>query len=86
MIFKLESDEGELCTESYETSLLPLASCFELCDIQRFHCQKVCAINKQRPIMLHFLPAMLLPIMLNIMPMTTAIMPQFVYDFIIFND
>ena len=27
-----------------------------------------------------------LPIMLNIMPMTTAIMPQFVYDFIIFND
>ena len=27
-----------------------------------------------------------LPIMLNIMPMTAAIMPQFVYDFIIFND
>ena len=27
-----------------------------------------------------------LPIMLNIMPMNTAIMPQFVYDFIIFND
>ena len=27
-----------------------------------------------------------LPIMLNIMPMTTAIMPQFVYDFIIFNE
>ena len=24
--------------------------------------------------------------MLNIMPMTAAIMPQFVYDFIIFND
>ena len=24
-----------------------------------------------------------LPIMLNIMPMTTAIMPQFLYDFII---
>ena len=27
-----------------------------------------------------------LPIMLNIIPMITAIMPQFVYDFIIFND
>ena len=27
-----------------------------------------------------------LPIMLNIMPITTAIMPQFVYDFIIFNE
>ena len=27
-----------------------------------------------------------LPIMLNIMPMTTAMMPQFVYDFIIVND
>ena len=27
-----------------------------------------------------------LPIMLNIIPMTTAIMPQFVYDFIIFID
>ena len=27
-----------------------------------------------------------LPITLNIMPITTAIMPQFVYDFIIFND
>ena len=27
-----------------------------------------------------------LPVMLNIMPMTTAIMPQFVYDFIIFNN
>ena len=27
-----------------------------------------------------------LPIMLSIMPMTTAIMPQFVYDSIIFND
>ena len=27
-----------------------------------------------------------LPIMLNIMPITTVIMPQFVYDFIIFND
>ena len=27
-----------------------------------------------------------LPIMLNIMPMTTAIMPEFVYDFVIFND
>ena len=27
-----------------------------------------------------------LPIMLNIMPITTAIMPQFIYSFIIFND
>ena len=27
-----------------------------------------------------------LPIMLNIMPITTAIMLQFVYDVIIFND
>ena len=27
-----------------------------------------------------------LPIMFNIMPMTSAIIPQFVYDFIIFND
>ena len=27
-----------------------------------------------------------LPIMLKIMPITTAIMPQFVYDFIIFNN
>ena len=42
--------------------------------------------------MLNFLPIMLLsiaqnlPNMLTIMPMTTAIMPQFVYDFIIFND
>ena len=27
-----------------------------------------------------------LPIMLNIMPMTTAMMPQFVYDFIIFDN
>ena len=25
-------------------------------------------------------------IMLNIMPITTTVMPQFVYDFIIFND
>ena len=30
--------------------------------------------------------AQYLPIMLNIVPTTTAIMPQFVYDFIIFND
>ena len=44
--------------------------------------------------MLNFLPisyafehcSKMLPIMLNIMPMTTAIMPQFVYEFIIFND
>ena len=44
--------------------------------------------------MLNFLPILLLsnamlkklPIMLNIIPMTTAIMPQFVYDFIIYND
>ena len=27
-----------------------------------------------------------LPIMLNIMPITTAIMPQFMYTFIIFNN
>ena len=27
-----------------------------------------------------------LPIMLNIMPMPTAIMPKFLYDFIIFNE
>ena len=39
-----------------------------------------------------FLPIMLLsaaqklPIMLNIMPITTAIMPQFIYNFIIFNN
>ena len=49
-------------------------------------------MHKPRPIMLNFyllcFRAMLkkLPIMLNIMPMTTAIMSQFVYDFIIFND
>ena len=50
---------------------------------------------KPRPIMLNFYTyyafeqlqcSKNLPIMLNIMPMTTAIMPQFVYDFIIFND
>ena len=45
--------------------------------------------NKLRPIMLNFYLlcfwAMLknVPIMLNIIPMTTAIMPQFVYDFIL---
>ena len=42
--------------------------------------------NKPWLIILNFLHIMLLPIMLNIMPMTTAIMPQFVYDFNIFND
>ena len=45
--------------------------------------------------MLKILPVMLLSsaqeklpirIMLNIMPITTAIMPQFIYSFIIFND
>ena len=47
---------------------------------------------KFRPIMLQFLPIMLLssaqnlPIMLNIMPMTTATMPQSIYNFIIFNN
>ena len=51
------------------------------------------SVTKPRPIMLNFLPIMLLsnaqkylPIMLNIMLMTTEIMPQFVYDFILFND
>ena len=29
---------------------------------------------------------MLKPIMLNIMPITTAIMLQFVYDFVMFNN
>ena len=43
--------------------------------------------------MLNILPIMLLSsaqevthYMLNIMPITTAIMPQFIYNFIIFND
>lgn len=27
-----------------------------------------------------------LPIMLNIMPITTAVMPQFIHNYIIFND
>ena len=48
--------------------------------------------TKLQPIMLKFYLfcfwAMLkkFPITLNIMPMTTAIMPQFVYNFIVFND
>ena len=45
--------------------------------------------DKPRPIMLKISPIMLLssaqnvPIMLNIMPISTAIMPQFIYNFII---
>ena len=45
---------------------------------------------KPWPIMLKFLPIILfeqcskiLPFMLNIMPITAAIMPQFIYNFII---
>ena len=54
--------------------------------------QTVRAIDKPQPIMLNLLCtyyiwfwAMLkiLPIMLNIMPMTTAIMPQFIYNLIV---
>ena len=58
---------------------------------------KMCPLDTSKPwpIMLNFLPIIRyafeqcsknLRIMLNIMPITTAIMPQFVYDFIIFND
>ena len=49
--------------------------------------------GKPQPIMLNFFTyygfeqcSKISPIILNIMPMTTAIMPQFVYDLIIFND
>ena len=46
MNFKLESDEDELCTESsLICNQLITSSCFELCDVQGFHCQKVCAIE-----------------------------------------
>ena len=47
---------------------------------------------KPWPIMLKILLIMLLssaqkmPIMLNIMPITTAIMPQFLHNFIVIND
>ena len=51
-------------------------------------------VSKPRPIMLNFLPisyafeqcSKILLIMLNIMPITTAIMPPFAYNFILFND
>ena len=50
-------------------------------------------VCKPQPIMLNFVPTYYsfeqcskMPIMLNIMPMTPTIMPQFVYDFMIFND
>ena len=49
-------------------------------------------VHKQQPIMLHLLSITLLkllkklPMMLNIMPITTAIMPQFVWNFIVFNN
>ena len=47
MNFKLESDECELCTESslVWNQLIITSSCFQLCDVQIFHCQKVCAIE-----------------------------------------
>ena len=54
------------------------------------------ATGRPWPIMLKILPIrymflssaqnIMLPNMLNIMAMTTTIMPQFVYDFIILND
>ena len=51
-------------------------------------------VAKSQPIILNFSPIMLLsnaqkvelPFMLNTMPMTTAIMLQFIYNFIIFNN
>ena len=42
---KLESDKGEICTELLVWNQLIISSCFELCDVQRFHCQKICAIK-----------------------------------------
>ena len=46
MNIKLESDEGELCAESSLIwNQLITSSCFELCDVQRFHYQKVYAIE-----------------------------------------
>ena len=60
--------------------------------VATFQVASIVPVIKSWPIPLKFLPIMLLssaqklPIMLNIMPLTTAIMPQFAYDFIIFND
>ena len=75
--------------------LVPLSSCTTVLEINALtegHCSKY-ATDKPWPIMLNFLSIMLLSnvqkfayYMLNIMPMITAIMPQFVYDFIILND
>ena len=52
-----------------------------------------CTVNKAQPIMLNFLPIMLLNNAQKFayyaqyyMPMTTANMLSFVYDFITFND
>ena len=74
----------------------PLLQCFRV--YLPFSCVQVCAKSphsssgpsgKPQPIMLNFLPIMLLSndqkiaYMLNIIPMTTAIMPQLVF---IFND
>ena len=48
MKFSLESDEGELCTESSLVwNKLISSSCFELSDVYRFHCQKSVQLREQ---------------------------------------
>ena len=48
MKFNLESDEGELCTESSLVwNKLICSSCFELSDVHRFHCQKSIQLRDQ---------------------------------------
>ena len=83
----------------YAHVMRPLLQCYRVC--LPFSCVQMCAKSphagsgpsgKPRPVMLNFLPIMLLSndqkiaYMLNIIPMITAIMPQLVYNFIIFND
>ena len=48
MKFNVESDEGELCTESSLVwNKLISSSCLELSDVYRFHCQKSVQLREQ---------------------------------------